>query len=234
MQVEPGLLPPFFQFLQGGFFLGASVGCSIHALLCEQLGLGEEYVLHRITTLFLDGKPVDDIDSAVVRDGATLGLSAAMPGLVGAAMRRGGAFASLRSSITAKEGDASARRGAGVIRMKLFNMVMREIGPEFLKRGITVRSTELIDFFKEQPEAFWHGVTGISLNGVPLERDALTDGDLFSSIDFHGQARRNLSSEHGEREGEAPAALPLEGATRAPFTEWTLLSVLCRSPDDCP
>jgi hypothetical protein len=46
-------------------------------------------------------------------------------------------------------------------------------------------------------------------------------------IDFHGQARGtslhtrrvksgNLCSEHGEREGEAPAALPVEGATRAP------------------
>ena len=30
---------------------------------------------------------------------------------------------------------------------------------------------------------------------------------------------RNLSSEHGEREGEAPAALPREGATRAPVIE---------------
>ena len=35
-------------------------------------------------------------------------------------------------------------------------------------------------------------------------------------IGFHGQARGNLSSEHGEREGEAPTALPVEGATRAP------------------
>jgi alpha/beta superfamily hydrolase len=35
-------------------------------------------------------------------------------------------------------------------------------------------------------------------------------------IGFHGQAHGNLSSEHGEREGEAPAALPVEGATRAP------------------
>ncbi len=34
----------------------------------------------------------------------------------------------------------------------------------------------------------------------------------MAEIDFH----RNLSSEHGEREGEAPAALPREGATRAP------------------
>ena len=32
-------------------------------------------------------------------------------------------------------------------------------------------------------------------------------------IDFGG----NLSSEHGEREGEAPGALPLEGATQAPM-----------------
>jgi alcohol dehydrogenase, propanol-preferring len=38
-------------------------------------------------------------------------------------------------------------------------------------------------------------------------------------MDFDGQARRNPSSEHGEREGEAPAALPLEGATRAPVME---------------
>jgi hypothetical protein len=41
----------------------------------------------------------------------------------------------------------------------------------------------------------------------------------FREINFHGQARGNLSSEHGEREGEAPTALPVEGATRAPVIE---------------
>ncbi len=35
-------------------------------------------------------------------------------------------------------------------------------------------------------------------------------------IDFHDHGRGNLSSEHGEREGEASTALPVEGATRAP------------------
>ena len=35
-------------------------------------------------------------------------------------------------------------------------------------------------------------------------------------IDLSRRARENLSSEHGEREGEAPGALPREGATRAP------------------
>jgi uncharacterized protein len=38
-------------------------------------------------------------------------------------------------------------------------------------------------------------------------------------INSDGFARRNLSSEHGEREGEAPAALLMEGATRVPMIE---------------
>ena len=44
------------------------------------------------------------------------------------------------------------------------------------------------------------------------------------NIDFHGQARGNLCSEHGEpgtrlRVWEAPTALPMEGATQAPVME---------------
>jgi N-acyl-phosphatidylethanolamine-hydrolysing phospholipase D len=41
-------------------------------------------------------------------------------------------------------------------------------------------------------------------------------GRRYKRIDFHTQAPGNLSSEHGERAGEAPGALPPEGATRAP------------------
>ena len=37
--------------------------------------------------------------------------------------------------------------------------------------------------------------------------------ELVGKIDSHGQARGNLSSEQSEREGEAPPALPVEGAT---------------------
>jgi len=39
------------------------------------------------------------------------------------------------------------------------------------------------------------------------------------SINFHGPTHGNLFSEHDEREGEAPMALPGEGATRAPSIE---------------
>ncbi len=43
--------------------------------------------------------------------------------------------------------------------------------------------------------------------------------DATELINFHRQTRGNLSSEHGEREGEAPTALLVEGATRAPVIE---------------
>jgi molybdenum cofactor cytidylyltransferase len=43
-------------------------------------------------------------------------------------------------------------------------------------------------------------------------------------IDFHGQSPGNLSSEHGEREGEAPVALPREGATRVPVIDTVILA----------
>ncbi|MGD0235196.1 MAG: redox-regulated ATPase YchF [Syntrophorhabdales bacterium] len=39
-------------------------------------------------------------------------------------------------------------------------------------------------------------------------------------VDFRRLTPGNPPSEHGEREGEAPAALPREGATRAPVMAW--------------
>jgi hypothetical protein len=181
LHVTRAQLPSFFQFLQRGFFFGALVGCSIRALLCEQLGLDEQYVSERITTVFLDGKPVDDIDSVIVREGSVLSLSAAMPGLVGAAMRRGGRYAFLRDSITQQETAGPGESKAGVVQMRLFNMVMEELGPSFLEKGIIVQTSELIKFFGEQPEEFWGGCKLIALDGIPLESGRIKDGSSFSS-----------------------------------------------------
>ena len=180
LHVTRALLPSFYQFLQRGFFFGALVGCNIRALLCEQLGLDEQYVSERVTTVFLNGKPVDDIDSVIVREGSVLSLSAAMPGLVGAAMRRGGRYAFLRDSITQQETAAPAESKAGVIQMRLFNMVMEELGPSFLEKGIIVQTAGLITFFGDQPEEFWGGCKLIALDGIPLEPARIKDGSALS------------------------------------------------------
>lgn len=179
LHVAEALLPSFFRFLQSGFQFGALVGCSIRELLCEQLGLDEEYVSNRITTIFLDGKPVDDIDAAVVGDGSVLSLSAAMPGLVGAAMRRGGQYAFLRNAITQERTVVSSERRPGSVEMKLFNMVMEELGPTFLKKGIILKTAELVRFFNAQPDEFWGGCRGIALDGTILEPGHIRDGSAF-------------------------------------------------------
>ncbi len=180
VHVEKKLIPSFFQLLQAGFFFGALVGCSIRELLCDQLGLDAEYVSTRITTVFIDGKPVDDMDKAFIQDGSTLSLSAAMPGLVGAAMRRGSAYAFLRNAITRKDMAVPDERKPGIVQMKLFNMIMEELGPSFLEKGVILESSRLIQFFRDQPEKFWDKCRQMALDGIPLEPGRLREGSVFS------------------------------------------------------
>ncbi|MCX5908268.1 MAG: hypothetical protein NTY64_14075, partial [Deltaproteobacteria bacterium] len=80
----------FFPLFQQGIRLKVRVGCSLKQLLGEQLGLAPDYLEERVQTLFLDGKVVDDLENAFIRDGSVIALSAALPGLAGATLRRGG------------------------------------------------------------------------------------------------------------------------------------------------
>jgi len=129
----------FFSLFQEGIVVRAETGVSVQAFLCEQIGLDPGYVAERISTVFLDGMPVDNLEAAMLHDGAVLALSAAMPGLVGATFRKGGFYAPLRRSISYGEGGAvSVRAEHGNVRVKLFNAIMEEAGPHFLRRGIVL------------------------------------------------------------------------------------------------
>jgi hypothetical protein len=182
--IEPALFPKFFEILQGGFMVKCRVGISIKTLLCEELGLTPAYVMGRISTIFLDGKPVDDIESAIIKDGSSLALSAAMPGLVGATMRREGVYSSLRSSITYEEKHSNYLSKEGLISLKLYNLLIDELGPLLLKRGIFVKSTELSAFLTKQPDNFWRGCKEILLGGKPVERSVLQKSNLPAWCDW--------------------------------------------------
>jgi len=166
-------LSSFFQILQDGFMMKALVGCSIKIFLSQQLGISPEFVAERIHSIFLEGRPVDDLDSAVIRDGSHLSLSAALPGLVGATMRRGGIYGVLRTSITYNEPDSRREIAEGCVHMKLFNLLMKELGPELLNRGIYLRSSHLAGFLSCLPLEFWQGCKRILLNGKLAGRDRL-------------------------------------------------------------
>lgn len=168
----------FFPILQQGFFVRARVGCTIKDLLCEQFGVDSDYLKNRITTIFLNGKAIDDAGTSRVGDGATLALSAAMPGLVGATMRAGGYYAAMRGAMTHLESGDGGREEYGHIRIKLFNLLMAEMGPGFLAHGVIVPGEDLAEILSEQPSVIREGCRRALLNGEPVDPAKLTAGDL--------------------------------------------------------
>jgi len=137
----------FSPLLQRGVFCPLAARCSVQDFLTGQLGIDPAYVRDRIATVFVDGSVVDDLETATLRPGSTLTLSAAMPGLVGATLRKGGFYSAMRSEISWKADDTVRQRLDGppdTIRLKLFNTVLREIGPTLLVRGVLVDRREAI------------------------------------------------------------------------------------------
>lgn len=137
------LLLKLVPLLVAGVWVECRMGCSIRELLCRQLGVDSDYLDNVIQTVFLDGKPVDDVDNAYVEPGSTLALSAAMPGLVGATLRKGGLLAGFRHSISheGSRNGVSERQSNGRINVKLFNLVTKELGSLFLARGVILQSS---------------------------------------------------------------------------------------------
>ena len=173
LKVSPGQLARFHSLLREGFLVEAEPGCTIKALLCEQFMVSPEYLEARVQTLFLNGKPVDDLDRTEVPAGATLALSAAMPGLVGATLRRGGYYAPMRSEITCREPGTCAATGENMVTVKLFNLLGPELAPTFLARGIWLSGRRLREFLSRQPEEFWVGCQTIHRDATPMTTTAL-------------------------------------------------------------
>ncbi len=165
LTLDSGVITAFYPLLQQGICMPAIIGCSVMKLLNDQFGIAETYVQDRITTLFLDGKPVDDLTSSLVDNGSVLALSAAMPGLVGSTMRRGGHLAAMRGEITYRSPPA-VKVGAGTVTIKLFNMLMKEVGPLLLERGTVLEGSELMTLLTEGASLFMEGCDSITLNDL--------------------------------------------------------------------
>ena len=187
LTVNDSLIPAFSQLLQDGFWIKGNVGCSVKAFLCEQFGLSPEYLEKRIQTIFLDGDVVDDVEKATVEDGATLSLSAAMPGLAGAVLRKGGYYAAMRDQISCKEEQPAVSGQPGKVLIKLFNMPLQELGPIFLEHGIWVESHKLKDVLKARADDFQRGCREVIADGGQLEFKQLLkmdwgSGDVFLEV----------------------------------------------------
>jgi hypothetical protein len=162
----------FFPLLQKGFQIEIESD-NLNHLLSERCGLGPEEVKGRIQTLFLNGKPVDDFTTTHVQDGDCLALSAAMPGLVGATMRSGGVLAGFRRSISHCEKAPQSAPREGLLSVKLFNLLIKEMGPRFLRKGILVDVGELGILFNTISDLDWKSCRRAALNSQKIDADSL-------------------------------------------------------------
>ncbi len=175
--VEEDQVSAFFPLLALGFTVKSKVGVSVLELLCRQLGLSADYLDNRLQTIFLDGKAVDNVKTAVIRQDSALALSAAMPGLAGVTLRRGGAYATMRQKITHKKKAKNEIVKDSSIVLKLFNLVARDIGPMFLKQGIWISRKNLQGFFRKAPSHFWAGCRAAEIYGMHSEVEKLAHID---------------------------------------------------------
>jgi hypothetical protein len=105
-----------------------------------------------------------------------------MPGLVGATLRRGGAYSSLRSGITYHETGTACAPGEGWVRVKIFNLLMAELGPGLLRKGVLLRSAELLGLLSERADEFKQGCSA-TLDGKPIDIRKLGKNAVLTAKD---------------------------------------------------
>jgi len=181
--LSPGQIPFFFSLLQKGFMVKARVGVSVQTFLGDHFGLSPEYLRDRVKTIFLDGKSVDDLDKTLIPDGSRLALSAALPGLAGAVLRRGSPFAGLRSRVVEGEKDLPGKPEEGFVYLKLFNLLLPELGPVFLRKGILIPREDFQEFWESLPGDMRERLEEtIRVEGKGLPPDQIRDFIGSSSI----------------------------------------------------
>ena len=166
---EPKLFEKFLHLLQKGVQVTARVGSTVRSFLCDDLGLRPEYVDKRIQTLFLNGKAIDNPDIAHLKEKSTLALSAAMPGLLGATLRKGSYYARMRNEISYQGQSTGVTVHEGFIQLKLFNLLPAEIGPAVLARGIWLTGEDLNQFLKDLPDEVVGMCMEAKLDGQPVK-----------------------------------------------------------------
>lgn len=157
-----------------GVKMPLSRAMSVNCWLTQELGLDPEYVAREIGAAFLDGRPLDDFDTAELRPGATLALGAAVPGLVGISLNRGSPLACFRHDIsqaTAGKGREAGKESAGMVCLKLFNFPARALAAGLVSRGVVVTADVLSQWSAQNSEEL--RASGVRFLRGELELDVL-------------------------------------------------------------
>jgi hypothetical protein len=190
ISLPPAAIGGLYSLMGQGISVETSLGVSIQQLLEEHLHFGGDYIRDRIQTIFINGQAVDCEGEIMVHEGDVIALSAAMPGLVGATLRKGGHLSAMRSNISRASSHETAKSKRGRVNIKLFNLIAREMGPKMLSQGVWISGAQLAEtiqilatFGMDTKGAFrWNGAL---LDPDQLIEKVLPEQDLFLQINFH-------------------------------------------------
>lgn len=174
LRFQKNLIAAFFPLLQKGFYIEITAG-NIQDRLCQICDMDPGAMRGLVQTVFLNGKPVDDMEKTSIQNGDCLALSAAMPGLVGATMRSGGVLAGFRRTISHRPSQIQSEPKNGILTIKLFNLLIKKIGPRFLQQGILVELEDFRDLLLSLSEADWNNCETAVLNDQSIPPDTLAN-----------------------------------------------------------
>ncbi|MEE4313709.1 MAG: hypothetical protein V2J11_04390 [Desulfofustis sp.] len=165
-------LPRLATMLQAGFFVDGAAGESISSLLQRLPGFSADYIENQIQTVFYNGDAIDDLSQPLIGPAPTIALSAAMPGLAGAILRKNSPAAPLRKTRSQAAAAASDNTAVTVL-VKLFNTLAIERGPALFRSGVRIKAADLAGFLSLRPSLL-EKTRDIRLAGSPVPADELT------------------------------------------------------------
>ena len=157
------------RLTQSGVQVPALIGGSVMDFLADQLEFDDDYISTRVMTIFINGKPVDDLYSSTIPADARIALGAMAPGVAGLTMCRNNLLSGLRSGITYTS-EAGTPVEKGIVTLVLFNAIMADKGASILAKGVTIPASTLNRPVTEAPQSIRY----ITIDGAPLTTEELT------------------------------------------------------------
>jgi len=71
----------------------------------------------------------------------------------------------------------------GTTTIKLFNLLMEEMGPVFLGKGIIMDRSAVVSFFQARKEDFWKKINAVYLGGASVAPEKLMEESTYNNCD---------------------------------------------------
>lgn len=175
----------FFPWFQAGVWVVVPAQTTVGGLLTREWGLSREVIEERVGTVFLNGIPLDDLETSCLLEGDVLALSGPMPGLAGAILRKNSPLSVLRHDRRCPvHGPSVGATGPQRVRIKLFNHLIPELGPMLLRRGILLEKEHALECLRDWNRSGREKPRKVFLENKEVPFDALFDNIQISMAAF--------------------------------------------------